>query len=142
METKVAKDRLRTITTQQVTFIGESGMALSPLARKPRLTRRCKVPTNSVIDAQGGSTDIVSVEQLPDVSHKLQKRLSSLVSTLALSSLLEISNKLSKARIRSAGSSEAGAWLNLVPSSQGVSFTNIEFQTAVALRLGLPVPLL
>ena len=40
------------------------------------------------------------------------------------------------------GCSEAGAWLDAIPKSRELTFSNAKFQTAVFLRLGLDDPIL
>ena len=73
---------------------------------------------------------------------KLQKKLSHLLSREDYGNFLAAVDQRSKARILSASSSEAGVWLDTIPAERQLSFTNAEFQTAVALRLGVPIPLL
>ena len=73
---------------------------------------------------------------------KLQKKLSHLLSREDYGNLMAAVDQRSKARILSASSSEAGVWLDTIPAERQLSFTNAEFQTAVALRLGVPIPLL
>ena len=88
------------------------------------------------------AAEFPSLASLPEKHLKLQKYLSSACQEVELGRLLESLDKASQARLRSAGGPISGAWLDALPQSKELSFTNAEFQTAALLRLGADIPLL
>ena len=85
---------------------------------------------------------IPSIATLPEKHLKLQRVLSHLLLDAEHAGLLSSANRFTQARLRSAAGPDAGAWLDAIPASRHLSFTNVEFQTAVSLRLGLSIPVL
>ena len=83
-----------------------------------------------------------SIEALPEKALKLQSRLTRCLADREFDNLITVSDQRSKARLRSAACSEAGASLDALPSSRELSFTSAEFQTATLLRLGGSIPML
>ena len=88
------------------------------------------------------ASEFPSIESLPEKYFKLQKKLSTTCQEAELEDLLENLDQASQARLRSAGGIGSGAWLDALPQSRELSFTNAEFQTAALLRLGAAIPLL
>ena len=82
------------------------------------------------------SEALPSIATLPEKHLKLQRVLSHFVVDAEHAGLLSSANRFTQARLRSAAGSEA------IPASRHLSFTNVEFQTAVSLRLGLSIPAL
>ncbi|XP_065834209.1 uncharacterized protein [Oscarella lobularis] len=74
---------------------------------------------------------IPSIATLSEKHLKLQRVLSHLLLDAEHAGLLSSANRFTQARLRSAAGPDAGAWLDAIPASRHLSFTNAEFQTAV-----------